>query len=212
MEAPPDVVDADPPPPNDFPPPAGGEPAAEPSDRVLLGVAGHLADHLGLDALWVRLAFVVLALTGGVGIVIYLAAWLVLFGPDRTGMHWVRYLGGIIAVIGVPIMIANGNLEFFDGPGAVVALLIGLTLALWQPRTASAPRPAVRPQLPTPVSRWSASRFTPPIAEADDRESGDELTSDDATSVDEPRTRTGPPPSTETGTLDARAAGHSASP
>jgi PspC domain len=63
MDAPPNVVDADPATPSDLHPSAGGEPVTEPTDRVLLGVAGQLADLLGLDALWVRLAFVVLALT-----------------------------------------------------------------------------------------------------------------------------------------------------
>jgi phage shock protein PspC (stress-responsive transcriptional regulator) len=165
MDAAPNVVDADPSPPNDLPPPAAGEPVAEPSDRVLLGVAGHLADHLGLDALWVRLAFVVLALTGGVGIVIYLAAWLVLFGPVRTGVHWVRYVGGAIALIGVPIMISNGNLEFFDGPVAVVALLIGLALALWQPRSDPTMRRDLRQPLPSAVTRWPMSTSTTPIVD-----------------------------------------------
>ena len=165
MDAPSNVVDADPASPNDQRPATADEPAAEPSDRVLLGVAGHIADHLGLDALWVRLGFVVLALTGGVGIVIYLASWLVLFGPERTGMHWVRYAGGAIALVGVPIMIANGELEFFDGPVAVVALLIGLTLALWQPRSDSTKRPPVRLPQPTPLSRRSASPMSAPIVE-----------------------------------------------
>ncbi len=87
--APSDVVDAEPAVPNDQPAASSADRGEEPSDRVLLGVAGHIADLLGLDALWVRLAFVVLALTGGVGIVIYLASWLVLFGPDRTGLDWV---------------------------------------------------------------------------------------------------------------------------
>ena len=110
MDAPRNVVDADQAAPDDQPRADRTERSDEPSDRVLLGVAGHIADLLGLDALWVRLAFVVLALTGGIGIVIYLAAWLVLFGPDRTGMDWVRYAGGAIALIVVPILLGSGAL------------------------------------------------------------------------------------------------------
>ena len=170
MEGTPDVVGAEPAAPNDRPLLTEADPAEEPSDRVVLGVAGHLADLLGLDALWVRLAFVVLALTGGIGIVIYLAAWLVLFGPDRTGMDWMRYLGGAIAVIGVPIMIAGGNLEFFDGPVAVVALLIGLTLALWQPRNIATPRPPAGRPLPRPLQRETAASIVPPTVDVDDLE------------------------------------------
>jgi phage shock protein PspC (stress-responsive transcriptional regulator) len=170
----PNVVGAEPAAPNDRSPLTDADPAEEPSDRVVLGVAGHLADLLGLDALWVRVAFVVLALTGGIGIVIYLASWLILFGPDRTGMDWMRYLGGAIAVIGVPIMIADGSLEFFDGPVAVVALLIGLTLALWQPRGVAPPRPpAGRPlprPLPRPLHRETAESIVAPTVAVDDRE------------------------------------------
>ena len=168
MEGPSDVVDAESAAPDDQTPPTRTEPVEEPSDRVVLGVAGHIADLLGLDALWVRVAFVVLALTGGVGIVIYLASWLVLFGPDRTGLDWVGYVGGAIALIGVPLMIADGDLDFFDGPVAVVALLIGLTLALWRPRNDSAQRrPAQRP-LPPPLGRQSASTIGAPLVDADD--------------------------------------------
>ena len=160
MEGPSDVVDAESAAPDDQTPPTRTEPVEEPSDRVLLGVAGHIADLLGLDALWVRVAFVVLALTGGVGIVIYLASWLVLFGPDRTGLDWVGYVGGAIALIGVPLMIADGDLDFFDGPVAVVALLIGLTLALWRPRNDSAAATAC-PAATSPTAR-------PPVG-VDDR-------------------------------------------
>jgi signal transduction histidine kinase len=47
------------------------------SDRVLTGVAAGLAARSGLDPLVVRLVFVVLALAGGAGMVIYLGLWLV---------------------------------------------------------------------------------------------------------------------------------------
>jgi signal transduction histidine kinase len=46
-----------------------------PSDRVLTGVAGGLAAISGLDPLVIRLAFAVLALAGGTGIVLYLVLW-----------------------------------------------------------------------------------------------------------------------------------------
>jgi len=116
-------------------------PFDEPTDRIVLGVAGYVADGLGVDALWVRLGFVLLGLVGGLGVVLYLALWLTLFGPDRTGLPWVRFIGGAVAVVGVPWLIALAGFRFVDGPVAVVALLIGLTLALWQPRNAPSERP-----------------------------------------------------------------------
>ncbi len=42
-------------------------------DRMIAGVCGGLADHLGVDPTLVRLAFVLLAFLHGVGILIYLA-------------------------------------------------------------------------------------------------------------------------------------------
>ena len=46
--------------------------------RLIAGVAAGIADHLGLDPLFVRLAFVVLAVGGGSGVLVYLAAWLLM--------------------------------------------------------------------------------------------------------------------------------------
>jgi phage shock protein PspC (stress-responsive transcriptional regulator) len=48
---------------------------------MIAGVAVGLADYLGVDVAVVRVVLVVLALVGGVGIPLYLAAWL--FVPDE---------------------------------------------------------------------------------------------------------------------------------
>jgi len=142
-------------------------PFDEPSDRIVLGVAGYVADGLGVDALWVRLGFVLLGLVGGLGLVLYLALWLTLFGPDRTGLPWVRYIGGAVAVVGVPLLIALAGFRFVDGPVAVIALLIGLTLALWQPRNAPSARPlplrASWRTLPPPPTAMPADVATPMV-------------------------------------------------
>jgi signal transduction histidine kinase/phage shock protein PspC (stress-responsive transcriptional regulator) len=45
-------------------------------DRLVAGVAGGLADHLGLDPLKVRIAFAVLAGFGGFGLVLYGGYWM----------------------------------------------------------------------------------------------------------------------------------------
>lgn len=76
-----------PPPPE---PPAAPEPPAPPppppaaprlyrakNDRILGGVAGGIAQHLGIDPVIVRLAFVVLVLAGGSGVLAYVIAWIV---------------------------------------------------------------------------------------------------------------------------------------
>ena len=48
--------------------------------RVLAGVAKGLADHLGVDVLWVRIAFVVLTAASGAGVVAYGLFWV--FAPQ----------------------------------------------------------------------------------------------------------------------------------
>ena len=45
-------------------------------ERMLAGVCGGIARHLGIDPVLVRIATVVLATMGGAGIVAYAAAWL----------------------------------------------------------------------------------------------------------------------------------------
>ena len=45
-------------------------------DRVVAGVAAGLAARLGVDAIWVRVAFVLTTLTGGLGVPLYALGWL----------------------------------------------------------------------------------------------------------------------------------------
>jgi phage shock protein C len=47
------------------------------ANQVVAGVASGLAAALKVDPVIVRLAFVILALLNGVGVVIYLAMWLI---------------------------------------------------------------------------------------------------------------------------------------
>jgi len=46
-------------------------------DRMVAGVAGGLGAYFGLDPLIVRVAFIVLAITPGIGWLLYLVLWLV---------------------------------------------------------------------------------------------------------------------------------------
>lgn len=62
-------------------------------DRWFAGVAGGIAAKAGIDPLIVRGVFVVLAVLGGPGILLYLAGWLLL--PDRAGrIHLEELLRG----------------------------------------------------------------------------------------------------------------------
>jgi phage shock protein PspC (stress-responsive transcriptional regulator) len=47
-------------------------------DRMLAGVAAGIGRYLGVDTLVVRIALVVLAFIGGIGVPLYLACWLLI--------------------------------------------------------------------------------------------------------------------------------------
>lgn len=53
------------------------------SDRILGGVCSGLAAGLHVDPLWIRIAFVLLALVQGIGVLLYVVLWVVM--PERAG-------------------------------------------------------------------------------------------------------------------------------
>jgi len=54
------------------------------TDRKIGGVCGGLGEFFDLDPLLFRVAFVVLAFAGGLGILLYLVLWLVVPGPAMS--------------------------------------------------------------------------------------------------------------------------------
>lgn len=96
-------------------------------DKWFTGVAGGIAARAGIDPLIVRGIFVALTVLGGAGLLIYLAAWLLL--PDATGKIYVEEIvhgratpGVVVAglivvlVIAVPVLIGLVR-SIFIGPG-----------------------------------------------------------------------------------------------
>ena len=51
--------------------------------RVVAGVCAGLAAYFGVDPTLIRLAFALLTVFGGLGVLLYLCAWLVI--PDESG-------------------------------------------------------------------------------------------------------------------------------
>jgi phage shock protein C len=47
------------------------------TDRKLAGVCGGLAQYFNIDATLIRVLFVVLAVLGGSGLVLYVALWII---------------------------------------------------------------------------------------------------------------------------------------
>ncbi len=52
------------------------------SDRMIAGVAGGLAKYLGIDPVILRIAFVIIGLMNGIGVVLYLVLWLLMPNED----------------------------------------------------------------------------------------------------------------------------------
>lgn len=78
----------------------GRPPLARRSERKLIaGVAGGLGDHFGIEATFVRLAFVVLALAGGAGVVLYAGGWLFLPTAGDAARRRERHRNDFVQVL-----------------------------------------------------------------------------------------------------------------
>ena len=95
--------------------------------RILAGVAGGIAEYFRIDVSLVRIAFVLLSLFGGVGVVLYASGWLLM--PEHRGPSVSSaFLSsprrhGALAVVAVVVggialvsLIANGPIWGFGGP------------------------------------------------------------------------------------------------
>ncbi len=110
-------------------------------DRRVAGVAGGLARHLDVDPLLLRVGFVVLVFFGGAGLILYLAAW-VLVPRDDTGRAGLRLdaRSRTIALVAVGVIAALALLGSATGaagvpwPVVVVGLLVLVVVALRRPR------------------------------------------------------------------------------
>jgi phage shock protein PspC (stress-responsive transcriptional regulator) len=136
MSAAPPPDETSPPPPT--PPPAPRRLTRSRSDRIIAGVGGGLAQHLGLDPLLVRFGIgLLVVITGGAGLLLYVAAWLLV--PDeplaegqdvaqpRSRAATVAGIGALLLL--VAIILPGGFLVgWFAAPFAVLALA---GLAVW---------------------------------------------------------------------------------
>jgi signal transduction histidine kinase len=80
--------------------------------RLLGGVAGALADHLGLRRSVVRLAFVLLSFSGGLGVLLYGAFWIVLRTrsedePEGSARSAAQYV--VAAVAAAVVLLVNAH-------------------------------------------------------------------------------------------------------
>ena len=98
------------------------------SDVMLAGVAGGLGERLGVDPVLVRIAFIVLAYCGAVGVLAYIVAWTVSLDPKdpraprpRVASAQQEIAFGLVT-LGAVLLLREAKLWFGDGLG--VPLLI----------------------------------------------------------------------------------------
>src|SRR5215210_8054199 len=82
--------------------------------RMVAGVCSGLARHLGVDPLIVRVAFVAAATAGGVGVAIYLLAWVFVPAGDAPARPLrLRTSRGMIEIAaGVALLVLSALLTF----------------------------------------------------------------------------------------------------
>ncbi|HUP18020.1 MAG TPA: PspC domain-containing protein [Acidimicrobiia bacterium] len=109
-------------------------------ERVIAGVCGGLGRYFSVDPVWFRLAFIILAIGGGSGVLFYVIAWIAIpeEGADTlpTQRFRPRNRGPLIAgviLVGVGLLFLADNLApwfyQFMWPAAVIAAGIGLIYA-----------------------------------------------------------------------------------
>ena len=109
-------------------------------DRMLAGVCGGLGNYLGVDPVLLRIAFVVLALANGIGLIAYAVAWIVIPeeqagqpvppGPVDRGDTGRLVLGGALVVLGLILLLDRlaPDVQRLFWPIAVVALGVAIIL------------------------------------------------------------------------------------
>jgi phage shock protein C len=116
------------------------------SERMLAGVCGGLGRYFDLNPTVFRVGFVVLTLLGGAGVLVYLAAALVMPGEERERSLAEQVLAERkerpwpligLAIVGVAliVLLSRAALRPAAGAGWVFVLVIGLVV-LWVSRSA----------------------------------------------------------------------------
>jgi phage shock protein PspC (stress-responsive transcriptional regulator) len=106
------------------------------TDAKLTGLCGGIAQHWGVDPLLVRVGCALLALSGGIGLVLYLTGWLLIPVEGKTvapiddllgaqGRKWPRELWVVIVVVACIVTFTTfGALTPFGaGPAIILALI-----------------------------------------------------------------------------------------
>jgi signal transduction histidine kinase/phage shock protein PspC (stress-responsive transcriptional regulator) len=105
-----------------------------PNDRVILGLAGGIADRLGIADVYVRAAFISLSLAGGAGIVLYLVGAAIAVEadePPNDPPDGRQLLALIVMFFGLMAFLRGMNLWFGDSVVWAGTLLTFGGAAMW---------------------------------------------------------------------------------
>jgi phage shock protein PspC (stress-responsive transcriptional regulator) len=124
------------------PPPPSTRPRLERlrDERAIAGVASGVARYLGIDVAWVRIGFVVAALFGGSGVLLYVIGWLAMPEEGERESIAVEKTGGLegagswigIGLIVLAGMIVLGNTGFIQGDLLFAAVLVVAGVLLYR--------------------------------------------------------------------------------
>ena len=107
--------------------------------RIVAGICGGLGEYFAVDPSWFRIGFVVLALGGGSGILIYLLMWLVMppapddYAPPSAGRGNVTgaaVIGVVFIIVGTVALLNTIAPWMGQYVWPIVFLLGGLALLL----------------------------------------------------------------------------------
>lgn len=98
------------------------------TDRVLLGVCGGFARRFGIDTYVVRIALLLLTLTGGLGVVLYLAGWAVSVAADgdetMTAAVTQPSRSAAVAAASGAILMTARNVGLWPGDAVMVPAIV----------------------------------------------------------------------------------------
>jgi phage shock protein C len=110
------------------------------SERVIAGVCGGVGRYLGVDPVLLRIAFIILALANGLGVIAYVVCWVAIpeDGPDQPSVPAPQgrretgrlVLGGSLVVLGLVLLLDRlaPDLDELFWPVAVVAVGVAVML------------------------------------------------------------------------------------
>ena len=141
-------------------------------DRKVAGVAGGIARHLDIDPVIVRVAFVVLTLFGGAGLIMYAACWILL--PEDGQVHPPLGLDErsrsvalvLVGILGLALLVGQWDWFWVPGPLILIALVVWLFMSRRNDNAAAGtavPPPGVPgagPDAVTPEQRWGTPAAT----------------------------------------------------